>query len=462
VQGWVIPNGKDPPLKLKPSFPSREGISERFSEKSIPLKITDIKTYLVGNPWKNWLFVQMFTDEGTYGIGEGSLGHLSKTVEAAIHEMKPFILGLDIFQTELLVGRLSRNVYADGGQIKMCAISALEIACWDAIGKALNQPIYNLLGGVCHERIRTYANGWYRCQRTPQAFADAARQAVKLGYTALKFDPFGSGWRTLPRREEDLAIDIVEAVRKAVGSEVDLAVEAHSRFSVSSAIRIGKRLEPYGLAWFEEPVPHGNIQAIVEVARHLEVPIATGESFSSKQQIAELLRYDEIDIINFEPLHMGGILGSRKVADMVDAHYGLVIPHAAQGPICTMACIHIDVCTPNAWLQEVFDDFNEPWEKQLVTNPPEIVDGHIEVPKGPGLGMDLILDEVLRHPYHEGLDVSLFEENWHFRRSKPEPAKAVTPIRRGSHVKAKRDHAGNGDTLPRRRKHRRTQSAKAD
>src|SRR5262247_732184 len=148
------------------------------------LKITDIKTYLVGNPWKNWLFVQLFTDEGIYGIGEGSLGHLSKTVEAAIHEMKPFILGLDIFQTELLVGRLSRNVYADGGQIKMCAISALEIACWDAIGKVLNQPIYNLLGGVCHERIRTYANGWYRCQRTPAAFHKAAKFVTEKGFFA--------------------------------------------------------------------------------------------------------------------------------------------------------------------------------------------------------------------------------------------------------------------------------------
>ncbi|PYV42786.1 MAG: hypothetical protein DMG06_12900 [Acidobacteria bacterium] len=425
------------------------------------MKISDIETYLVGNPWKNWLFVKMTTDEGIYGIGEGSLGHLSKTVETAIHEMKPFIMGLDVFQTELLVGRLSRHVYADGGQIKMCAISALEIACWDAIGKAVNQPIYNLLGGVCQQRIRAYANGWYRCPRSPEAFADAARQALKLGYTALKFDPFGSGWRTLSRREEDLSIQIVAAVRAAVGPEIDLAVEAHSRFSVSNAIRIGKRLEPYCPAWFEEPVPHSNIQAIIEVARHLEVPIATGESFSSKQQIAELLRYGEIDIINFEPLHMGGILASRKVADMVDAHYGVVIPHAAQGPVCTMACVQIDVCTPNAWLQEVFDDFNEPWERELVTNPPIVVNGFIEAPQGPGLGMDLVLEEVLRHPYHEGLDVSLFEKDWHLRRSEQKRALAATS-RRSSHVKVKRDHTGNGNTLSRRRKHRRIQPAKRD
>ena len=380
------------------------------------MRIVGVETYLVGNPWKNWLFVRLSTDEGIHGIGEGSLGHFSKTVEAAIHEMKPFILGLEVFQTELLVSRLSRNVYADGGQIKMCAISALEIACWDAIGKALNQPIYNLVGGRCRDRVRAYANGWYRCKRDPVQIAEAARKAVAMGYTALKFDPFGAGTGILAAGDEQLALDIVCAVREAVGPNVDLAIEAHSRFTVSTAVRIGKKLEPFRPAWFEEPVPHGNIPAIIEVARHLDIPVATGESFSSKHQIAELLQYNEVDIINFEPLHMGGILGSRKVADMVDAHYGVVIPHAAQGPICTLACLHIDIATPNAWLQETFEDFNEPWERDLLTYFPAIIDGHFEVPTGPGLGADLNLDEVKKHPYNETLDMCLFEEDWQFRR----------------------------------------------
>ena len=157
---------------------------------------------------------------------------------------------------------------------------------------------------------------------------------------------------------------------------------------------------------------------MVEVARHLDIPIATGESYSSKQQVAELLRYDAIDIINIEPLHMGGILGSRKVADMVDAHYGTVIPHAAQGPICTLACLHIDIATPNSWLQETFEDFNEPWERDLLTSFPRIVDGYFELPTGPGIGADLNMDEVLRHPYHNSPDMYLFEDNWQFRKAK--------------------------------------------
>jgi len=381
------------------------------------MRIVEIETYLVGNPWKNWLFVRVLTDEGLHGIGEGSLGHLSKTVETAVHEMKHLVIGLDIFQTELLVSRLSRHVYADGGQIKMCAISALEIACWDAIGKALNQPIYNLVGGACHQRIPAYVNGWYRCERTPKAFAQAAAGAVARGYFALKFDPFGTAAGRMEPADEDLSIDLVAAVRDAVGPHVHLAVEAHSRFTVSSAIQIGKRLEPYRLAWFEEPVPHNNIQAMVEVARRIDTPVGTGESFSSKQQLAELLRHNAVDIINFEPLHMGGILGSRKAADMVDAHYGTIIPHAAQGPICTLACLHIDIATPNAWLQETFESYNESWELDLVTKFPKLKDGYFELPEGPGLGADLNLDEVRRHPYHESPDISLFEEEWQFRRS---------------------------------------------
>jgi galactonate dehydratase len=386
------------------------------------MRIVDVETYLVGNPWKNWLFLRLITDEGIDGMGEGSLGHLSRTVETAIHEIKPLIIGLEVFQTELLVSRLSRHVYADGGQIKMCAISAIEIACWDVIGKALKQPIYNLIGGRCRDRVRAYANGWYRCKREPELIAEAARNAVAMGYTALKFDPFGAATGILEAGDEQLALDIVGAVREAVGPKVDLAIEAHSRFTISTAIRIGTRLEPFRPAWFEEPVPHGNIPATVEVARHLNIPVATGESFASKHQVAELLRHNEVDIINFEPLHMGGILGARKVADMVDAHHGVVIPHAAQGPICTLACLHIDIATPNAWMQETFEDFNESWEKDLLTFFPSLVDGHFEIPTGPGLGAELNLDEVRKHPYNGRIDMCLFEDDWQFRKLRPQNA----------------------------------------
>ncbi|MGH9452666.1 MAG: mandelate racemase/muconate lactonizing enzyme family protein, partial [Terriglobia bacterium] len=267
------------------------------------MRITEIKTYLVGNPWKSWLFVRVETDDGIHGIGEGTLGQMSRTVEAAVHEMKPLILGYEPFQTEAIVHRLTRDVFADGGQIKMCAISAIEIACWDIVGKALGQPIYNLLGGRCRDSVLAYANGWYRCPRTPQDFAKKAKEVAAAGYTGMKFDPFGVAWRKMTRAEEDLSIDIATAVREAVGSKVGLAIEAHARFGVETAIHVGKLLEPINPMWYEDPVPHHNPHATTEVARHLSIPIGTGESFSAKQQFVELLRDDAVSVVTLEPLN---------------------------------------------------------------------------------------------------------------------------------------------------------------
>ena len=251
--------------------------------------------------------------------------------------------------------------------------------------------MYKLIGGKCHPRLRAYANGWYRVERKPELFAQALK-VKERGYTAMKFDPFGTGWRTLTPYEEDLAIDIVRQVRAAVGPEVDLMIEAHSRFGVSQAIRLAKRLEEFRPAWLEEPVPHHNPLATIEVARATIVPIATGESLSSKQAVADLLRHGAIQIMQIEPVHIGGILASRKIADMVDAHYGVLAPHSAAGAIATMACVHIDAATPNFYVQEFFHEFtSNAWEKDLFTTELTLKDGYIELPTSPGLGIDLNL-----------------------------------------------------------------------
>src|ERR1700736_6805195 len=365
------------------------------------MRITAIDTYIAGNPWKNWLFAKVSTDEGIYGVGEGTLNYLGKTIEAAIHELTPLVLGMDPFQVEIISQRLIRDVYSEGAQIHMCAVAAIEIACWDIIGKACNQPIYNLWGGRCHEKLRAYANGWYRGPRTPESFAEKAREVARRGYTALKFDPFGSAWRTLPRRDFDLTIDIIRAVREAVGDGVDLLIEGHSRFNVSTAVELANAMAPMRPAWFEEPVPHTNIAAMVEVARRSTVPVATGESFSSKQQFADLLRHNAVSILQPEPLNLGGLFATRKIADMVDAHYGMIAPHSAQGPICSAACVQLNASLPNFFIHEIFDEFNDPWEKHIVTHPVEVVDGYIDVPTAPGLGTDLNLEEIAKHPYQQ-------------------------------------------------------------
>ncbi|MGE5645720.1 MAG: mandelate racemase/muconate lactonizing enzyme family protein [Acidobacteriota bacterium] len=379
------------------------------------MKITAIDTYIAGNPWKNWLFAKVSTDEGIHGVGEGTLNCFGKTIEAAIHELKPLVLGLDPFQVEIIGQRLIRDPYSEGGQIHMCAVAAIEIACWDIIGKACGQPVYNLWGGRCHDRLRAYANGWYRGPRTPESFARKAAEVAARGYTALKFDPFGDAWRMLSRYEFDLSIDIIRAVRDAVGNKVDILIEGHSRFNVATAIELAEAMHPLRPAWFEEPCHHRNIAATVEVARRSPVPIATGESLSSKQEFAELLKHEVVNILQPEPLNLGGLFAARKIADMADAHYGVIAPHSAQGPVCSAACAQLNASIPNFFIHEIFDEFNEPWEKEIVSGGVEVVNGYIEVSDRPGLGIDLNLDEIRKHPYQQEAWLPLFKSGWERR-----------------------------------------------
>ncbi|MBI5395790.1 MAG: mandelate racemase/muconate lactonizing enzyme family protein [Verrucomicrobia bacterium] len=379
------------------------------------MKITDITTIICGNPWKNWLFTRVETDEGIHGIGEGTINALSKTAEAMVHELKPLVIGMDPFQTELIVQKLQRDIFSEGGQVHGCAISAIEIACWDIKGKALKQPIYNLLGGRCHEKLRAYANGWYRGPRKPESFAKKAKEVVRRGYTALKFDPFGSNWRMMTPEESDLTYDICAAVRDAVGPKVDILIEGHCRFSVAEAIKFGERITPLRPGWFEEPVPHTNIAAMVEVARHLNFPVACGESLSSKQQFAELLKHDAVHIIQLEPLFVGGFGPAKQICGMVDAHFGVTAPHSAQGPVCSAACAHLNASTPNFYIHEIFDDYNEPWEKDIVIGGVEVKDGYIEPSNRPGLGLDLNWKEIKKHPHQQGYWLPLFKSGWEKR-----------------------------------------------
>jgi galactonate dehydratase len=379
------------------------------------MRITAVETYIAGNPWKNWLFAKVITDEGLYGIGEGTLNYFARTIEAAIHELSPLIIGLDPFQIEILSQKLIRDIYSEGGQVHMCAVSAIEIACWDIIGKATGQPIYNLMGGRCHEKLRAYANGWYRGPRTPESFGEKARDVARRGYTALKFDPFGDNWRLMSRYEFDLAIDIIAAVRDAVGPSVDLLIEGHRRFNVGTAVQFAEAMAQYRPTWFEEPTDHLTIRETIEVARRSPVPIATGESFSNKQQFAELLEGGLITYLQPEPLNLGGLFATRKICDLIDTHLGMVAPHSAQGPVCSAACVQLNASLPNFFIHEIFDEFNEPWEKEIVTNHVEVVDGHIEIPDRPGLGMDLNIEEIRKHPYAQESVIPLFKKGWERR-----------------------------------------------
>jgi galactonate dehydratase len=205
----------------------------------------------------------------------------------------------------------------------------------------------------------------------------------------LKFDPFGAAWRTMSLSERRRSLEIVAAVREAVGPDVELMIEGHSRFSVAEAVWIGERLAPFEPRWFEEPTQHQKLDATVQVARRVDVPVATGESFTSHHQFAELLAHNAVHILQPDPCNLGGIWRTRQVCAMADAHYAVVAPHQAQGPLCTAVCVQIGACTPNLLVQELFDEFNVGWERDIVSPPVEVIDGRIQIPDRPGLGVDL-------------------------------------------------------------------------
>lgn len=297
----------------------------------------------------------------------------------------------------------------------MAAVAAIEVACWDIVGKASGKPIHELMGGQVRDRIRVYANGWYQAERTEEAFAERARDVVARGYSALKFDPFGAAYRVMERREEDLSIAIVAAVRDAVGPEVDVMIEGHNRFSVSTALRLADRLRPHQPAWFEEPVHHQYMGAMVEVARRSPVPIATGESFTSPGQFADLLGHDVVHIVQPEPLFLGGLWRTRQVAAMADAHYAVVAPHNSHGPVCTAISRQLGACVPNFYIQESFDEFNPDWTRSLADTPSLPSAGFFDVPTLPGLGIDLDWDRLADHPYEPQHVLRLFEPGWERR-----------------------------------------------
>jgi galactonate dehydratase len=382
------------------------------------MRITKIETFIAGNPWKNWTFVKVHTDEGTYGIGEGTMNGFAKTIEACVHELSHLVVGWDPFNVEALTLHLLRDLYTDGGHIHRAAVAAIEMACLDIKGKALGVPVWQLLGGKVRDTILCYANGWYRCDCEPGPMAEAAVQTAKDGFRAMKFDPFFDVHLQMTKWDEDKSIEIVRAIRNAVGPEVELMIEGHCRFTVGQAVKIGRRLEEFDVTWFEEPCPHYRMSDTIEVARRVPVPVATGESLHAKEQFAELLQHPGVAFYQPEIMSLGGMTQARHVCAMVEAASGVVAPHNAQGPVSTVACLHLAACCNNYRIQEYFEHYNVEWEKDLVTWHPKlnVADGTLNIPTAPGLGVDLNVGEIKRHPYQPGNFLPLFAKEWNRRK----------------------------------------------
>lgn len=379
------------------------------------MKITDVKTLVMGTSWRNLTFVKVETDEGVTGISEVRMNNRTDALVAYLDGVKKrHVIGCDPFNTEDLYQRMFRNDYGRAGEIVATGISVVEIACWDIIGKVLNQPVYRLLGGACRNEIKAYANGWYRVEREPAEFHAAAKRVLEKGYKALKFDPFGAGYYELSYEEKLKSVSLVEAVRDAVGADVEILVEMHGRFSPYTAIEISAELEQFKPSWVEEPVPPDNIAALAKAADKINLPVATGERLHNKYEYRELINLQAADILQPDITQTGGFSETKKIAAMGDMCYMTVAPHNVGGPVSTATALHFAASTPNFKIQEHFNDFSEAWVKEAATGCPEVVDGYFSLPSGPGLGMELNEELIAEHPYREG-SFNLWEEDWHKR-----------------------------------------------
>jgi galactonate dehydratase len=381
------------------------------------MKISQLSVAVMGSAWRNLTFMKLTTDEGLTGLSEVRLSNRTNALLGYLEECKQrYILGTDPFRIEHLVQRMFRDDYGRIGEICASAISLVEVACWDIVGKAANLPVYVLLGGAVRDRIKAYANAWYQVPRTPEDFSRAAKAAVAKGYLALKFDPFGAGYYEMEGKDRRHCVSLVEAVRAAVGPDVELLIEMHGRFSPATAIRIARDLEPCEPSWVEEPVPADNIKALSKAAKHIRIPVATGERLHHKQEFRELFERQACDIIQPDITECCGLLEVKKIAAMADMCYMTVAPHNVGGPVSTATALHLAACTTNFKIQEHFNDFTEPHTRECATGCPKVVDGYFGLPKGPGLGVTLNEDVIKAHPPTAG-HFNLFTENWQKRQA---------------------------------------------
>ncbi len=381
------------------------------------MKITAIETYTVGAGWKNWLFVKVITDSGLSGIGEGTLNGFIRTTEAGVHELEHLAIGQDPLQINRLSKRMMESVSLDGGHIHRTVVAAVEVACWDILGKSLGVPVYQLLGGKLRESILGYANGWYRTERTPDHFVAAAEDVVSKGFHALKVDPFGTAQGFIDDEELNLAYAILKAMRERFGSKLKILIDVHARFTEADALRAARRLAPLDLYWWEEPTTREREQPANAVALQSPIRVATGEMYDSLGQFYTLATGGGVNIFQPEPMSLGGITNTLAVANLALAHGSWIAPHQSGGPVATAVCLQLAACVPNFLIQEHFDPFNEPWTRDLVTWAPNLdpQNGHLSLPEAPGLGLDLNVDVALQHPYDPDAYLNVFVEGWEKR-----------------------------------------------
>ncbi|WP_405182137.1 mandelate racemase/muconate lactonizing enzyme family protein [Nocardia sp. NBC_01377] len=385
------------------------------------MRITRLETHVVGTPWRNLTYVLVHTDEGLVGVGESRmLGHTDALLGYLREAAANHIVGSDPMAVEDLVRRMKYGDYGRAGEIVMSGIACVETACWDIRGQALGVPVWQLLGGAVTDRVKAYANGWYTTERTPAEYARAAGEVVARGYRALKIDPFGAGRFELSHQETMASIELIDAVRDAIGPDVELMIEMHGRFSPATAIRIARELAPFRPEWIEEPVPPENLAALAKVAAKTDLPIATGERIHDRIEFRELFESGAADVIQPDLGHIGGIGETRKLAATAETHYVLIAPHNVGGAVLTAASLQVGFCTSNFKILEHFNDFADADITGVVEGAPRVIDGYFHRSDLPGLGVRFDADAAAEFPQQKA-HFDLWADGWEKR------APQVTP-----------------------------------
>jgi len=357
------------------------------------MKVTKVTGYALHPGWrKNLVFVKVETEAGICGWGEAySQYDRDPAVIAHVNALGNYLVGRSVFDIKHFTQFAFDDYAARRGSLELfCAVSGIEQAMWDIVGKAAGQPVYNLLGGRCRTRIRVYANGWSYGMKEPADYARAAEKVIGMGFDALKFDPLPAPWRTyIPKEQEDRAVAVVKAVREAVGPKVDILIDQHRRLAPMHAIRLDKRLAEFGLYWLEEPCAAENAEALAEIRQATGLPIVIGEATYLKTGFRPLLEKRSADILNPDVACVGGILELKEIAAMAEPYFVAVSPHNYNSTVLGLAStVHASATMPNFIITEYFLPLVEFGDK-VSPNQLKPKNGYIDLPTAPGLGVDI-------------------------------------------------------------------------
>ncbi len=380
------------------------------------MKLTDIKTFVVGNPpphfgGRYFVFVKLTTDGNVSGIGEAYCVPFAPHLVAQMIEdvFDRYVRGNDPHDIETMWRRVYSSGFTQHPDLTLMGVlSALEMACWDIIGKEAGKPVYKLLGGRVHERLRAYTYIYPRpgdasdVYHDPDLAAERAVEYLEQGFTALKFDPAGPysafDGRQLSLEALDLSERFARQLREAVGTRADLLFGTHGQMTAAGAIRLARRLEPYDPLWLEEPVPPDAPKEMAKVARATTIPVAAGERLATKYDFARLLQTGAAAILQMNLGRVGGILEAKKIAGMAEVHHAQIAPHLYCGPVVGAANIQIATCSPNFLILESIETWGG-FHSEILTTPIRFEDGHVIPPTEPGLGVELNETVAAANPY---------------------------------------------------------------